>query len=251
MQSAEGMRAFASHAERLDGTKVRARSPSFGEHYSQATLFWNSLSETEKAHLVAAAHFELGKVDAEAVRQRMLDHFNHVDHCFAVRVAGLLGMLPPAEPATRNHGQSSAALSQANAASDSIAGRKVAVLVADGFEPAGLEAVKTAVQAGGGTVHLVAARGTVLDDKGGTVKADKMFVTAGSIMFDAVVVAGGAGSLKLLRADGDAVHFVQEAFRHAKPWGRLTRAWSFWPGCPGCSSPRARTPGRWSSTSAW
>src|SRR5205823_7839778 len=51
---------FTSYVERIDGHKVRARSKSFMDHYSQAKLFWNSQSDTEKTHIVKALRFELG-----------------------------------------------------------------------------------------------------------------------------------------------------------------------------------------------
>ena len=34
------------------GTKIRARSESFNDHYSQAKLFWNSMSHVEKEHII-------------------------------------------------------------------------------------------------------------------------------------------------------------------------------------------------------
>ena len=42
---------FASYGERVSGAKIRARSESFVDHYSQAKLFYNSQSEAEKRHL--------------------------------------------------------------------------------------------------------------------------------------------------------------------------------------------------------
>ena len=53
---------FESYAERIDGQKIRERSESFRDHFSQATLFWNSQSDAEKDHIVLAFRFELGKV---------------------------------------------------------------------------------------------------------------------------------------------------------------------------------------------
>jgi catalase len=37
-----------------------------------------------------------------------------------------------------------------------------------------------------------------------------------SVMFDAVLVPAGAASAQALAAQGDAVHFVLEAYRHGK-----------------------------------
>jgi len=38
-------------------------------------------------------------------------------------------------------------------------------------------------------------------------------------MYDAVYVPGGDKSVATLKGQGDALHFVQEAYRHAKPIG--------------------------------
>ncbi len=122
---------FVSVPEQVEGHKIRERSPSFSDHYSQATLFWNSLSMGEKDRLVEAAHFELGKVPQASVKQRMLERFNKVDGELAQRVAQGLGMPVPTTPASPNHGQKSAALSQEHT-TQTAKGRKVAILAADG-----------------------------------------------------------------------------------------------------------------------
>ena len=126
---------YVHYQEKVEGRKVRERSPSFGDHYSQATLFWNSMSPVEKTHIVEAAHFEIGKVEDMTIRKRMVEHFNRVDHEFAVRVARGVGVTPPTAPASPNHGRASPALSQEREDMPrSAATRKVAILVADGFE---------------------------------------------------------------------------------------------------------------------
>ena len=63
---------FHSHEERIDAKKVRARSESFFDHFSQATLFFNSQSESEQNHIVDAFSFELSKVEIPAIRERMV-----------------------------------------------------------------------------------------------------------------------------------------------------------------------------------
>src|SRR5699024_8197595 len=50
---------FESVNEKIDAGKIRARSASFGDHYSQARLFWNSQSEVEQEHIIQAYAFEL------------------------------------------------------------------------------------------------------------------------------------------------------------------------------------------------
>lgn len=228
---------FSSHQERIDAKKIRDRSDSFFDHFSQATLFFNSQSEPEKNHLVDALRFELGKVEREEIRKRMIGILTQVDVTLAKKVADGLGLDVPAEPARPiNHGvpadadpkkyeskivkpslRSSAALSMANTPKDSIKSRLVAVLATDGVNGAQLNAVKKVLLAGGAQAKIIATHnGHIKDDKGVAIKVDFTFLTAASVLFDAVYVPGGAASVNALKGEADAVHFVTEAFKHCK-----------------------------------
>ena len=79
--------AFMQHARRTAEYARRERSESFGDHYREATLFWNSLSVREREHLVLSARFELGKVENEDVWLRVVAQFRRVDGELARRVA--------------------------------------------------------------------------------------------------------------------------------------------------------------------
>jgi catalase len=213
--------AFVHYMEKVEGRKIRMRSPSFGDHYSQATLFWNSMTEIEKEHIVEAAHFELGKVEDMAIRERIVDHFNHIDHELAVRTAKGIGVDPPAEPALRNHGRNSPALSQERGAMP-IATRKVAILASDGVDSDQVEAVKQRLSDEGAQAEIVSkSGGQITASDGSKLDVDKMFVAAASVMFDALLIPGGPDSIATLLKEGDARHFVNEAFRHCKPIGAL------------------------------
>src|SRR5690606_26807663 len=89
---------FASYQERIDAKKVRARSKSFFDHFSQARLFFNSQSDPEKNHLIDAFSFELGKVKTVAVRQRMIGILSLIDKGLASEVAYALGLKVPQKP---------------------------------------------------------------------------------------------------------------------------------------------------------
>src|SRR5581483_9563377 len=78
--------AFRHYTERVDGEKIRTRSESFKDHYSQATLFWNSMSDWERHHIAEAFCFELGKVERVEIRRRMLENLSHVDEELAAEV---------------------------------------------------------------------------------------------------------------------------------------------------------------------
>ena len=228
---------FSSHQERVDARKIRDRSESFFDHFSQASLFFNSQSEPEKNHLVDALRFELGKVERIEIRERMVGILTQIDDVLAKRVADGLGLEVPAEPARPlNHGvpangdqekyesktikpslESSAALSMANTVKDTVKSRIIAVLATDGVNAAHLNATKKALLAGGAQAKIIATHnGFIKDDKGAAVKVDFTFLTSASVLFDAVYIPGGAPSVNALLAEADAVHFVTEAFKHCK-----------------------------------
>jgi catalase len=214
MPASEG--AFVSYPEQVEGRKVRERSPSFGEHFSQATLFWNSLSQIEKEHLISASHFELGKVQDKGVRQRMVERFNQVDHELAKLVAMGIGIPAPSAPATENHGHKSEFLSQQKTTM-TAKGRKVAILAMDGVEANQLTAMKQALQKAGVMSQVVSKfGGEIKGSNGQAIPVDKTFLTSASVMFDAIYVPGGAQSISALKAEAEAIHFVDEAYKHCK-----------------------------------
>lgn len=219
MHSPGALRAFSSYAQQVNGPKIRERSPSFDDHYSQATLFWNSLTSVEQEHLVGAAEFELTKVDTVAIRERMVQHFNRIDHELARRVAQRLGMPEPA-PEGANHGRSSPAVSMEKNAVRSAKTRKVAVLVAPGVDGAQLDGILSALEKAGVMANLVAKTGGQIATSTGPKAVDKTFVTTASVLFDAALIPGGKGVEQLVQ-QGDALHFVNEAFRHCKPIGAI------------------------------
>nr|MBA3241061.1 catalase [Acidobacteriota bacterium] len=228
---------FTSYAEKIDARKVRARSESFFDHFSQATLFYNSQSAPEQEHIVNALRFELGKVETPAIRERMVYVLTHVDKTLASRVAEGLGMKVPARidtplnmsiPADGDpkkfqpkrvgkEGGNSPALSMANTVKDTIKTRKVAFLVADGFDGASLAAMKKALTGAGAQVKIVAPRlGFLKGSDGAEIKIDFSFLTCASVLFDAVYIPGGEKSAAAIKAEADAIHFVNEAFKHCK-----------------------------------
>jgi len=210
---------FVHYPEHVDGLKARKRAETFADHYSQATLFWNSMSSWEKEHIVAAYRFELGKVTARHIRELMVEHLNHIDHTLALAVAAGIGVEAP-EESFANHGRLSPALSQESMPGEvGIVGRKVAVLVADGVEADSLETVREALAEAGAAVELLASvDGTVLTATKDALRVSRALNTVASVLYDAVVVANGSEALV---NDGYAVHFIAEAYKHAKTVGIL------------------------------
>lgn len=215
---------FVSHAEPMPGEKVRARSPSFADHFSQPGLFWRSQADWEQAHIVDAFCFELGKVTVPAIRERMLANLTQVDAALAQRVAEGLGMAVPPPPAGAENlprtdkPDMDAALSMATTRSDSIAGRKVAVLVANDVDGTTIETLRAALLAAGATLKVIAPHlGEIRSGTGKTLKVDHSLPTVGSVQFDAVYVPGGAKSVDALCKNAQALLFVKEAYKHGKP----------------------------------
>jgi catalase len=212
---------YVHYPEYVAGNKVRRRSDSFADHYSQATLFWNSMSDWEKEHIVAAFRFELGKVEHKHVREGVVDNLNHVDHDLAVKVAEGVGVLPPEKAVTENHGRVSPALSQANTP-HTPATRKVAILVADGVNADDVEAVWSSLRELGAQPEILAPRdGLVTATGGAAVEVTRALPTVDSVLYDAVLVPGGAESVRALSRDGQAVYFVTEAYKHYKAIGAV------------------------------
>jgi catalase len=236
MQAGGDMRGFHSYAEKLEGHKVRERSDSFGDHFTQATLFWQSQTEVEQKHIVDAFHFELGKVEHMHVRQRLVELLVNVDRSLAERVArgigvkdfsGDLSYLSESTAPRPNERRGAAAPGSDPALSierssrrDTIQSRMVAVLAADGVDAAALLQVRGALEAGGAMVEVVAPHLGPLDG-GGEIEATKSFLTTGSVVYDAVLVAGGRSSADTLRGNGRALQFVAQAYRHYKPLAAL------------------------------
>jgi catalase len=208
---------FAHYQEMVEGHKIRRRAESFKDFYSQPTLFWNSMSEWEREHIVAAFRFELGHCDHKEVRQAVVEQLNHVDHGLATQVAEGVGVKPPAEDVQPNHGRSSPALSQANTTMDSVRSRKVAVLVADGVQAAPAKQLIDELRERGAIPEVLApTNGAVHTSTGEEMPVDRAINTMASVLYDAVLLPGGQESVDTLAQDGYAVHFVGEAVKHAK-----------------------------------
>jgi catalase len=224
---------FTTYEERIDARKVRARSKSFMDFFSQATLFFNSQSEPEQNHIIDALRFELGKVETPAIRERMVGLLTKVSSTLAAKVAEGLGMpVPkPQEPLNHSFGadanpanyqdqpqkqsiEKSPALSMANGPKDTIKTRQIAILAADGVDGNALNAMKNALLAEGAQCKLIAPHGGFIKDaKNAEIKVDMSFLTAASVIFDAVYIPSGT---KGLLDNADAIHFINESYRHCK-----------------------------------
>ena len=238
MHSPQAADAFRSYGEKIDGAKIRQRSDSFADHFSQATMFWNSMADWEKEHIAAAFAFELNQVENEDVRAHVMNELlvNIADE-LARKVSAQTGIAVspmgtpeaptpsapdpsgPLRPQARD--SASAALSLDRRAA-SVKGRKIALLAGDGVDAEQLAAVKKALLAEGCVVELVAAHaGVITDSKGKPQKVNRAAPNAPSVVYDGAIILGGDGAASLGKS-GLAIHFVNEAFRHGKPLAFLT-----------------------------
>ncbi|MGP3963617.1 catalase [Nonomuraea sp. 3N208] len=201
---------YRHYQEKVEGTKIRMRSPSFQDHYSQATLFWNSMAGWEKQHIVAAFLFELGHVERPHIKEAVVDHMGKIHPDLAAQVAHGLGLPAPAVSAV--HANASPALSMTNQPR-SVATRKIAILMADGTDAAAVTSLRRELEDQGAICEVVAPfEGTV-----GGLPVDRQLSAANSVLYDAVVAADGSA----LSSVGRAQFFVKEAFRHQKPIGAV------------------------------
>jgi len=212
----------------VEGEKVRLRAETFADHYSQARLFFRSQTEIEQAHLASAIVFELSKVSLAHVRERVLANLQNVDETLAQRVADGLNLpLPKAsEPAVAPIDlDASPALRIVGKYPDTLKGRKVAILVADGSDGAVVEAVRATVESDGGSVFIVAPKIGGAKLKGGkTLTADGQLAGNPSVLFDAVAIVLSEDGCAQLLKEGAAVDFAKDAFGHLKAIGHTPEA---------------------------
>jgi catalase len=213
--SPEAMDAFTSYAEKMDGAKIRQRSPSFSDHFSQATLFWNSMATWEKDHIVKAFSFELNQCMMQEIKTRVVnDLLVNVSAELAGKVAKNIGVTVSAKAKVKPHDRKSAALSMDKPAPN-IKGRKVAILAGDGVKAQQVNKLKAALQKQGASAEVIAKMpGTIATADGKTIAVDRVAANAPSVVYDAVFIPGG--SAPAVAQLGMAVHFVTEAYVHGK-----------------------------------
>ncbi|AKL95664.1 catalase-2 [Clostridium aceticum] len=210
---------YVHYEEKVEGKKVRQRSESFQDHFSQATLFWNSMSTAEKQHIIEAFHFEVGSVMDQQIKQWVVDMFNNVDGQLAVQIAAGVGATPPANPKSSGSAASSPTVSQENTIK-TAGTRKVAILLENGYNHQEVSQVMEALTAAGVHSEIISKNlGMLTSVDGQQLEVGKNYVTTGSIKYDALYIPGGQQSINTLVMQGEALHFINETFKHAKTIG--------------------------------
>jgi len=219
----ETARGFVTHPayDTKGAAKIRVRSETFADHYSQARMFFRSMTDVEQRHIVNAFTFELSKLETVAIRTRMLGHLELIDPALGTSVAEAMGMTGQADTLTPARKpielQPSPALSILAKFAPTLQGRKVGALIADGFDRALVDKLRAAVTAAGAMFELVAPKiGGATSADGKLVPADHIVSGGPSVIFDAVVVAPGAAGMPALLGEAAAKAWVSDAFAHCK-----------------------------------
>ena len=223
----DGFRSFKAEEQ---GQTLRVRPESFADHYSQARLFFRSLHPAEQAHLASAIVFELSKVTIDAIRNRVLANLANVDTGLAKRIADGLNVDAPkpsqaAAPIQDMAPSPALRIIGGELEFDTLEGRAVGLLIADGSDAAAIKALQKAVKAAGGRTVVIApkAGGAKLSD-GSLLKADGQLAGTPSVTVDAAAIILSAEGCRQLIKEAAAVQFVMDAFGHLKTIGASDEA---------------------------
>lgn len=221
-----GTAGFMPYPQPESGDKVRGKPERFADHYTQATLFWNSQTPVEKVHIIHAFSFELTRVQTPAIRERVVSMLLNVSEDLAEAVAANLGikMLPSTQPKalvkdTTPEIMLSNPLSLfARTGNGDIATRRIAILIADGVDGNVARTLQSGLASEGAIARFVGIRlGVVQCAEGGEIEIDATFETMPAVLFDALVVPGGYGDMYDPAGGRLAIDFIKEQYRHCKP----------------------------------
>ncbi|HWO30619.1 MAG TPA: catalase [Candidatus Acidoferrum sp.] len=217
-------RGFTTSSRPVEGNTVRVRSESFSDHYSQARLFYKSITPPEQKHLANALTFELGKLETDAIRVRMLGHLSLIDTDLADKVSAALGAEGQAEKITPAKNpvdlEPSPALRLYGKFKPTLKGRKVGILLGAGFDDKLKKDLVSTIENESAKVALVATKiQGEFDSQKKLHPADMALRASPSVLFDAVVVLSGPEGDQKLAGDPNAVSFLMDAIRHCKAVG--------------------------------
>lgn len=202
---------YTHYQEKVEGHKVRARSDSFKDHFSQARLFWLSMTEIEKKHIINAFSFELGKVKNKSIRKQVVDMFAHVSYTLAASIADNIGIIPPVQKEVPPITQTSPAVSQIINAVESAQTSKVAVIVSENTNEKLNDLIATLLSENI-VVELVSTKQGIING----YEVHETFSTTSSVLYDGVYVTGTFQDSSL---QVKSEQFIEEAYQHCKTIG--------------------------------
>jgi catalase len=212
---------FHSAAITETGEKGRVRPESFADHYSQARQFYLSQTGHEQAHIASALVFELSKVEHIHVCEAMVGHLRHIDEDLGKRVANGLGLsklpLAPRAAAPVQTMKPSPALQIIGKMKNTLKGRAIGILIADGSDGVVIKKIKKAATEAGASVKVIAPKVGGAKLAGGSIlAADGQLAGTPSVLFDAVAIILSDEGAQALARESAAVDFVRDAFSHLK-----------------------------------
>ncbi len=215
--------------EAVSGQKTRKRQETFADHYSQARQFFRSLPAPERRHLINAFTFELSKVEAKHVRCRMLGHLHLIDKELGSVVEDAMGMSGQAQlitPAVEPRDlPPSPAVALETQAKPTLKGRKVGVLLSDGFDSTLLHELQGAIDAEQAVlVRITPKIGGAVSEEGVLFEGDLALSGAPSVFFDAVVILASPEGGQALSTEAAAIDWARDAFGHLKVVGHTDGA---------------------------
>lgn len=215
---------FMSYPAKQEGMKVRMLSEKFKEHFSQAQMFYNSMSAIEKQHMTNAFSFELDHCQDPVVYKRLVQRLTEIDLSLAQAVAEKCGADTPVKQTRVNPGHKAKNLSQFDFPPEkpTIESRRIAILIGDGYDHDSFEAVVNAIQKEGALPFPIAAKRQLVKAKqsGKTAQPTNHFNGMRSTLFDAIFIPDG-DHIETLMSNGIARHYVREAFSHNKAIGSV------------------------------
>src|SRR5690625_1574576 len=202
-------------------------SDSFTDHFSQARVFSNSMSQPERQDLIETFAYHLGKVKSRSVRQQNVEMFGNVDSTMATEIAHAIGVNPP---------QSTHVSVDDNSPSLSIANtvytpqtQRVGVLIGHDFDEEEVNDVLDALTDAGAFIHVISQNlGPLTSASGEELNVDETFITAHPVLFDAFYVVGGP-ALDQARFDECIRDYVYSGYKSLKPIGIASAAQSMVP----------------------
>lgn len=211
---------FNSFPQPLDGSKLRARSEKFADHYSQAAQFYLSQHPVEQKHLQDALIFELSKVKTKVIRMRMVGHLLNINQTLANTVEKGLGLeqtkpCETARPAILIDPSDKLSILKVKT---SFEGRSVGILVTENAPAKIINDLIKEIKKAKATFKIIAptVNGITLDDNT-FLPADEKTGGAASVLFDAVAIFADPFAVS---PDKDAgiktLEFIVDAYNHCK-----------------------------------
>lgn len=207
---------YVHYEERIEAKKIRARSRSFEDHFSQAILFWNSQTEEEKKHIIDAFSFELSKVETIAIRKQVVDMFANVSRKLSDKVAENVGVEKAPESIQPENVQlESPALSILKNMKKSVKTKKVGLVAAHGTP---IKNLVEGFQNQGIIVELISDKLGYIDD----LEVKHTLDSAYPVLFDSIFIAS---SFEDPIAKRKVDIYMDETYNHYKALGTMDSQW--------------------------